>query len=95
MTPLYAFRDKTDKRLLGAYVDVKGRFFLRTKHLTEEPVDPNNINEIAVLIFTNLKAAKRALTKRDSYKTDVVIYPEEYRENLEIVQVWVEMGAKK
>jgi len=95
MKTLYAFRDKIDKRLWGAYVDHKGRFVLRTKPLTEEPVDPNNINEIAVLIFTNLKAAKRALTKRDSYKTDVVICPEEYRENLEIVQVWVEMGAKK
>jgi len=95
MTSLYAFRDKIDKRLLGAYVDHKGRFVLRTKPLPEDRIDPNNINEIAVLVFTNLKAAKRALTKRDSYKTDVLIYPEEYRENLEIVEVRIVTGAKK
>jgi len=95
MQTLYAFRDKTEKRLLGAYVDYKGRFVLRLKPLPEAQADPDNINEIAVLVFTNLKAAKRALTKRDSYKTDVVIYPEECRANLEIVQVRIETGAKK
>jgi len=95
MEKLYAFQDKTTGRLLGADIDYKDRFRLRDRQNLFPSENPYLIDSIAILVFTNLFAAKKALSKRFHRRTDVFICAEDYRDNIEIVEVTVEAVVKK